>query len=167
MRSLYYSLYILLTIGCLSCSPRIPVLQPSFDHYAILVEDLAVSARFYRDVVGLPEIYDGTEKDNIRWFDLGNGSALHIIQADRSAIATAKPVHLCMSVSNFDGYVESLRTNGVDFEDWPGNPMVSNVRPDGVRQVYFQDPDGYWLELNDARNFRKQFAKLPRPAAND
>jgi len=25
------------------------------------------------------------------------------------------------------------------------------VRPDGVRQIYFQDPDGYWLEVNDSK----------------
>jgi lactoylglutathione lyase len=23
-------------------------------------------------------------------------------------------------------------------------------RPDGIRQIYFQDPDGHWLEINDA-----------------
>jgi lactoylglutathione lyase len=23
------------------------------------------------------------------------------------------------------------------------------VRVDGVKQIYFQDPDGHWLEIND------------------
>ena len=26
---------------------------------------------------------------------------------------------------------------------------TSPVRPDGVHQLYFQDPDGYWIEVND------------------
>ena len=24
------------------------------------------------------------------------------------------------------------------------------VRSDGVRQIFIQDPDGYWIEVNDA-----------------
>src|SRR5215475_6853203 len=27
----------------------------------------------------------------------------------------------------------------------------TSVRPDGVHQLYFQDPDGYWIEINDDR----------------
>jgi len=25
------------------------------------------------------------------------------------------------------------------------------TRPDGVHQIWFQDPDGYWLEINDVK----------------
>jgi catechol 2,3-dioxygenase-like lactoylglutathione lyase family enzyme len=25
------------------------------------------------------------------------------------------------------------------------------TRPDGIKQIYFQDPDGYWIEVNDSR----------------
>ena len=37
------------------------------------------------------------------------------------------------------------------FETWTGVPLETNDRPDGVKQVYFQDPDGYWIEVNDGR----------------
>jgi catechol-2,3-dioxygenase len=26
------------------------------------------------------------------------------------------------------------------------------VRPDGVKQIYFQDPEGYWIEINDDKH---------------
>jgi len=26
---------------------------------------------------------------------------------------------------------------------------VVQLRPDGIQQIYFQDPDGYWIEVND------------------
>jgi len=26
-----------------------------------------------------------------------------------------------------------------------------NVRPDGMRAVFVQDPNGYWFEINDFR----------------
>tara|TARA_R110000868_G_scaffold1389_10_gene10744 strand:+ start:3320 stop:3502 length:183 start_codon:yes stop_codon:yes gene_type:complete len=30
---------------------------------------------------------------------------------------------------------------------------LSNItkRPDGVKQIYLQDPDGYWIEVNSAK----------------
>jgi lactoylglutathione lyase len=33
----------------------------------------------------------------------------------------------------------------------PSGHQTAGLRPDGVRQIYFQDPDGYWIEVNDAK----------------
>ena len=30
-----------------------------------------------------------------------------------------------------------------------GTPGAVNVRPDGMRAVFVQDPNGYWIEIND------------------
>ncbi len=38
----------------------------SFDHYAINVDDVDESVAFYQRVLALVEVYDGTEKENIR-----------------------------------------------------------------------------------------------------
>ncbi len=130
----------------------------TFDHFAINVDDVDASVAFYQKVLGIEEIYDGTEKDNIRWLSLGNGMSLHVIETDRSAIKLRKSVHLSVSVSDFDGFVQHLRDINLQFFSWQGVPMASNGRPDGVRQVYFKDLDGYWTEVNDARKivFEKQ-----------
>ena len=123
----------------------------SFDHFAINVDDVDQSVAFYQKVLGLEEIYDGTEKDNIRWLSLGNGMSLHVIETDRSQIKLTKNVHLSLSVKDFPGFVQHLRDINLQFFSWQGVPMQSNGRPDGVRQVYFKDLDGYWTEVNDAR----------------
>jgi catechol 2,3-dioxygenase-like lactoylglutathione lyase family enzyme len=123
----------------------------SFDHYAINVDDLNRSAEFYVRVFNLPEIDNGTQKPNIRWFALGNGMSLHVIETDRSQLRLQKGVHLAVSVRAFDQFVDHLRALDVPFENWPGEKLVTNSRPDGVRQVYLQDPDGYWVEVNDGR----------------
>ena len=34
------------------------------------------------------------------------------------------------------------------YSDWPGKSNTVNVRPDGVKQIYLQDPDNYWIEVN-------------------
>ena len=141
-----------------ACSPKLAPFGAadgrfgvSFDHYAINVDDVDESVAFYQRVLGLSEIPDGTGKDHIRWLSLGNGMSLHVIEADRSAITLQKGVHLSVAVNDFDGFVEHLRKIGLQFFSWQGVPMQSNGRPDGVRQVYFKDLDGYWTEVNDAR----------------
>lgn len=141
-----------------SCTPKASVFGTetgpygaSFDHYAINVDNLDESVAFYQKVLGLQEIYDGTEKENIRWLSLGNGMSLHVIESDRSQIKLQKGVHLSISVNAFDQFVQHLRDINLQFFSWQGVPMQSNGRPDGVRQVYFKDLDGYWTEVNDSR----------------
>ena len=34
------------------------------------------------------------------------------------------------------------------YSDWPGNSNKINIRADGIKQIFFQDPDGYWIEVN-------------------
>ncbi|MDB4013267.1 VOC family protein [Cyclobacteriaceae bacterium] len=37
----------------------------------------------------------------------------------------------------------------VNYSDWMGEiPNKINIRADGIKQVYFQDPNGYWIEVN-------------------
>ena len=37
----------------------------------------------------------------------------------------------------------------VRYVNFKGEERKMTTRPDGVKQVYFQDPDGYWIEVND------------------
>ncbi len=30
-----------------------------------------------------------------------------------------------------------------------GTPGAINTRPDGMRAIFVQDPNGYWFEIND------------------
>jgi hypothetical protein len=45
--------------------------------------------------------------------------------------------------------MEHLEASNVPFENWPGEAGTTNSRPDGIKQIYLQDPDGYWIEVND------------------
>ena len=166
------TVFILISLGLLACqsteqdtlqqndnteeeTPAISPTQLSFDHQALIVRDLETTVEFYENSLGLEQIYNATEQEHIRWFDLGNGTGLHIIESEEAPqVSKHKSVHLAFTVANFDDFVASLEFLEVPFEDWPGNPGVFNYRPDSVRQVYFQDPDGYWLEVNDAIGLR-------------
>lgn len=128
-------------------------IKVAIDHYAINVEDLSRSVAFYQKVLGLEEIKNGTELPHIRWFRLGNTQELHIIEVDSLDKKLPKGVHLALAVSDFDRFRESLTTLNLPYSDWPGTSNAVSTRPDKVRQLYFEDPDGYWVEINDAKQF--------------
>ena len=44
-----------------------------------------------------------------------------------------------------------LKDNNIPFENGKGEKNTITNRPDGVKQIYFQDPDGYWIEVNDSK----------------
>lgn len=152
-----FSLFLFISLF-VSCSPRVTdfgvetgKFAANFDHYAINVDDLNESVRFYQKVLDLQEIENGTKKAHIRWLSLGNGMSLHVIESDRSGVKLQKGVHLSISVGAFEEFVAHLRSINLKFYSWQGAPMQTNARPDGVSQVYFQDLDGYWIEVNDSR----------------
>jgi catechol 2,3-dioxygenase-like lactoylglutathione lyase family enzyme len=79
-----------------------------FDHQALLVRNLDVSAGFYSEILLLQEIENKTENPAIRWFSLGNGIQLHLISGDNSGVVPKKAIHFALSVSDFDGFLKHL-----------------------------------------------------------
>lgn len=118
------------------------------DHDAVLVSDLSVSARFYSKVLGLKEIPNGGLGDHIRWFQLGEKVQIHLIESDQ-VIEKTKGVHFAISTTDLETFMEHLTAKNVHFENWQGEKGITNTRPDGIKQIYFQDPDGYWIEVNN------------------
>lgn len=122
-----------------------------FDHTNIYVRDLAASAAFYMDVLHLEELETPWGVNpNVRFFSLGGDEQLHMVRATSAMGEPDKVLHLAFTVADLDAYAEHLRTIGIVYGDFGGEPGESQVRPDGVRQIYFQDPDGNWIEVNDA-----------------
>lgn len=122
----------------------------TFDHYTIKVSDLEVSASFYSEVLGLDEIENRTRKPYIRWFSLGNDTELHIVEGEADDIQINIGVHLALKLGDFDGFIDHLKSHRIKPHNSKGKPGKITTRADGVRQVYFPDPDGYWIEVNEA-----------------
>lgn len=121
----------------------------TFDHYTIKVKSLDESAAFYGDILGLEEIKNRTEKSYIRWFSIGNGE-LHVVEGNTSTIKTTVGIHLALTTPELDAVISRLKSKNILLHDSKGIPHSLTYRADGVRQIYFQDPDGYWIEINEA-----------------
>jgi lactoylglutathione lyase len=120
-----------------------------FDHYAIYVDDLARSREFYGTVLGLEEIPEPFGDGRHVWFRIAGDQQLHIITPRGSEARPTADVHFAFSVSSLNEFIAHLERLGVAYGDQQPDGKI-RMRPDGVPQIYFQDPDGHWLEVNEA-----------------
>lgn len=123
----------------------------SVDHVAISVKDVNRSADFYMKILKLPEITNRSKIEGVRWFVLGDKRELHLISVIKDPVTINKAVHIGLSSPRFDDFVKVLQANKIPYSDWPGKPNAVNIRADGIKQVFFQDPDGYWVEVNSLK----------------
>ena len=125
--------------------------KASLNHIAVYVVDLKISTAFYKDIIGLDTIPEPFHDGRHTWFSVGVKSHLHIISGAASKTVHEKNSHLCFSVPSVPEFIKNLDKNKIEYEDWAGTKMKVTNRVDGVKQIYFKDPDGYWIEINDAK----------------
>lgn len=123
--------------------------QIKVNHIAVHVSKLKPSMEFYENIVGLESIEEPFKDGVHAWYDIGGGSALHLIEAPNIPTEISKVNHLCFSMEDMDAFIQTLKDTNYPFESWPGEKNKVTIRVDGIRQIYIQDPDGMWLEIND------------------
>jgi catechol 2,3-dioxygenase-like lactoylglutathione lyase family enzyme len=124
-----------------------------FDHKTIFVKNIEKSSEFYKNILQLKELE--TPWGFIEWgrfFKIGNHQQLHVALIDQGEVKPDKWLHLAFAVNDFDGYLKFLNDKNIKYGNFAGDNNEIQIRPDSVRQIYFQDPDGYWIEVNDAKH---------------
>lgn len=121
----------------------------SFNHMALSVKDVNASVEFYQKILQLDEIKNTASDSKTRWLAFNDGLQLHLIPRPNSEIKINKAVHFALATTNIDSFIMRLEDLKIDYSNWLDTPNKDYIRKDGIKQVYFQDPNGYWIEIND------------------
>ncbi len=121
------------------------------DHIALLVRDLEETTDFLKRVLEIRQIANPMGGTEIRWFEIGGGQRLHVQAGDLSRTFVEKRTHFALSVHDLDARIAHLTEVGANYSDMKGTTGAINIRPDGMRAIFLQDPNGYWFEINDFR----------------
>ena len=119
-----------------------------FSHQTIFVTDLDRAANFYEKVLGLKKMAEPFHDNKHVWFSIGGHGQLHVVSGAKEDVPHDISIHLAFSVPSMDAFTKHLDEAGVKYGDWSGKKVLQ-MRPDKVAQIYLQDPDGYWIEIND------------------
>ena len=141
---LVFLLLLIITSGTANAQTK-----PRINHIALSVAQLERSRVFYQEIIGLDTIPEPFHDNRHVWFSISEKGHLHIIQNPPPIMVPSKNTHLCFSVPEITSFVKRLRKNKIQYEDWQGKKDTMTTRVDGIHQIYFQDPDGYWVEIND------------------
>jgi len=114
----------------------------------VVAEDLNTQRRFYRDVLGLPELAAGQG-----WVQFGFGQAgiLEIVQRSGEPQYDHARYQVGYAVADIESAREYLVSRGVE--------QVSGIEGDadaGGRWCYFRDAEGNIFEIKERREHRAQ-----------
>lgn len=119
----------------------------AMNHVAISATDADKSAAFYEELFGFRQI--PTPVPMARWLVMANGVTLHIVGNRTVRTSHDRWDHLALACADLDALIAKLDARHIAWTNMAGG-HAPQVRPDGVRQIFIQDPDGYWIEVNDA-----------------
>ena len=122
----------------------------TFNHQALPVKQLQKTGDFYIEILGFEEIeVTASQIPPKRWPINHEGKQLHLITSEDGAPNTIVN-HMAFSTKDIEKVVAHLQKNKVDYWTDEGKKNTVRIRKDGVRQVKIQDPDGHWIEINEA-----------------
>lgn len=124
-------------------------ISPSVDHITVYVVDMKKSADFYKNVMLLKEIPEPFHDGRHVWLRIGPHTQLHIVKGAKEIANRDINTHLAFNVPVLQEFTAHLDQFNIKYGNWKGNTKSPELRPDGVKQVYFQDPDNNWIEVND------------------
>ncbi|MCS7019680.1 MAG: VOC family protein [Cytophagales bacterium] len=111
------------------------------DHISLHVSNLQLSLAFYTDIIGLRPVPRPAFDFEGAWLSIGNGQTLHLIAGrTQQVLWGSRGTHMAFAVSDVEQTAAYFQTKGI--EHTPIKP-----RPDGVRQFFVTDPDGYCIEF--------------------
>ncbi len=143
---------IILALLVFCCKTFAQAPKVRLNHVAIYVVDIVKSGDFYINVLGLDTIPEPFHDGKHIWLRIGPGTSMHIIQGADRKKEYYKNNHICFSVASVPAFTNVLKQRAIAWEDITGKRGSISSRVDGIKQIWLKDPDGYWIEINDAKD---------------
>lgn len=121
------------------------------NHVAIYVVDLEKSKAYYNEVFQLDTIPEPFHDGKHAWYSIAPGVAMHVIQGAEKPREYYLNNHTCFSVPSVEAFIEKIKARNMEWFNSKGVKGIVTTRIDGVKQIWVNDPDGYWIEVNDAK----------------
>ncbi len=121
------------------------------NHVAIYVVDLEKSKAYYNEVFQLDTIPEPFHDGKHAWYSIAPGVAMHVIQGAEKPKEYYLNNHTCFSVPSVEAFIEKIKARNMVWFNSKGVKGIVTTRIDGVKQIWVNDPDGYWIEVNDAK----------------
>ena len=138
-RELLGSLSAILVAGCVSPAPEARIgPAEQLNHVTLFVRDVDASRQFYQDLFGMPVLTYQTPGVNLR----AGAGFIGLYPADSDEATRIH--HLCLGLDGFDAdtTLEKLLAQGLE----------ASIRLRGdTKELYFTDPDGIVVQLQDVR----------------
>jgi lactoylglutathione lyase len=110
------------------------------NHVSLHVRNLETSVSFYRDKIGLPVLNRPDFDFPGAWFRLGIHQELHLIAGQDVVVHSgSRSTHFALQVKSIQEVQSFLEQQEIPFKG-------PKERPDGALQIFFIDPDGYYIE---------------------
>ena len=119
-----------------------PIRIEGLHHAGFLVTDIDRSAAFYEGILGLIALPRPDFGFAGRWYDLGTGQQLHLMESDQAQSQTHQANfdrHIALSVADVEETATELEQAGVAVARGSGRS--------GRPQLFIRDPDGNMIEL--------------------
>lgn len=113
------------------------------NHTIVWCHDREKSSAFLQEILGLPE---PRSFGPFRVVDLGNNVSLDFHEVDGDV--TMQHYAFLISEKEFDGVFDRLRERGLQYWADPMKNRPGEInRRKGGRGLYFEDPNGHFLEI--------------------
>lgn len=146
---------ILFTLSCSEMPTNKDDLIFNGNHLAVMVNNLKVTGDFYSKILKLEEIDIKSTGLTHRWFKLNDGFEIHLVSSKQILPKKNRNNHIAIQTDDINAMVDYLQKEKIEFSNWFGNINKVQKRFDGVLQVYIEDPEGNWIEINQKSNENK------------
>ena len=110
------------------------------NHVSIYPRDFEAAVKFYQDILQLPRLAHPSQDFPVAWFAIGK-QQLHLMEDSMNRDKERHSYHLALHVDSVIQAKAYLESKGVAITRGPSR------RGDGAFQIWFNDPDGYRIEM--------------------